>query len=199
MKKTRILLATIASLALLGTGCSKTTTNTTPTANTNIIPSLPATAEPMKYKDFKIGITLYYPSNWKSQRQDNNMIFYPQNQDLSQKTSTNLALSTQDLSSLPAMTLDEYTEIIKADTLKRMTNANIISTEKTTVGGLEAGVMTYTANYPDITDKTMEVRHVYVLKDSTTAYLLTYTATSDNFDSFLPQAKQIANSFKFDN
>ncbi|OIO18438.1 MAG: hypothetical protein COY69_01230 [Candidatus Magasanikbacteria bacterium CG_4_10_14_0_8_um_filter_32_14] len=198
MKKIKILLAILISLTFVGAGCNNTknTNNTTSLVNPNDILNATAQVEQMKYKNFKLDITLYYPSNWKEEGQENKIIFYPNSQDLSQKTGTNLALSTQNLSNFPSTTLDQYTEIVKTDTLKRMTNANVINTEKITIGGLEAGVITYTANYPDVTDKTMKVRHTYILKDNT-AYLLTYTATTDNFENFLAQAEKIVDSFQF--
>ena len=195
MKKTKNLLAILISLVFVGAGCNNTK-NTTPAINVDNTQNVVTQVEQMKYKNFKLDITLYYPSNWAEQNQEDKIIFYPKSQDLSQKTGTNLALSTQDLSNFPSTTLDQYTEIVKTDTLKRMTNANVINTEKITVGGLEAGVITYTADYPDVTDKTMKVRHAYVLKDNT-AYLLTYTATTDNFEYFLAQAEKIVDSFQF--
>src|SRR3989339_188730 len=199
MQTKKTLLTIVFSLTIIGAGCNTTTENQTNKTTKNTETNTLVKAEPMKYKDFKMGITLYYPADWKTQGQDNgSIIFYPKNQEnLADKTGTNLGLSTQDLSKFPPVTLDQYTEIIKADTLKRLTNANIISTEKITIGGLEGAVMTYTATYPNLTDKTMKVRHAYVLKEKT-AYLLTYTATTENFDTYVESTKEIVSSFKFD-
>lgn len=195
MNKSLNLLAIAISLTLIGAGCSKTTppaADTTSEAEQNIM----AAAEPMKYKDFKANITLFYPSNWKEQRQSeqNTILFYPQSQ--TDVLRTNLAFTTQDLSSLSDVTLDQYTDIIKEDTSKRLQNVNVLGSEKTTVGGQEAGVLTYTANYPGITDELVKVYHVYVIKDST-AYLLTYTSVVSKYEKYLQNVKDIVSSFQF--
>lgn len=196
MKKRILTLGTLSIvLVLAGAGCSKTSSSTDTTDDTNQ-DNVATVVEPMKYKDFKANITLYYPSNWKEQRQSeiNTVFFYPQAQtDVSR---TNLAFTTQNLSDLQDVTLDQYTDIIKADTSKNLQNVNILSSEKTTVGGLEAGVLTYTANYPGITDELVKVYHTYVIKDKT-AYLLTYTSVVSKYEKYLQNAKDIVNSFQF--
>jgi hypothetical protein len=203
MKIKKSLLALAASLTLIGAGCSSTLEKTIPeNTSTNIETTTNTTVstEPMKYKDFKLGITLYYPADWKTQGQENGtMIFYPKVQkSATEKTGTNVILSTQELTKSPTITLDQYTEIIKADTLKKLPDANMLGTEKITLGGLDGMVINYTASYPNTTDIKMKVFNAYVLKDKK-VYIITYNSLDKNFDLFLEGAKQIVELFQFDN
>jgi len=194
MDTKKTLLSVVAVLALVGAGCS--TPASTPAADNAGGQQAGQKAEPMKYKDYNMGVTVYYPKSWKEQSNPdtNGVVFFPNpNAD---GFKDNVGLSRQDLSKFPPVTLDQYTGIIKDDTMKRLKNANVLSTEKTMLGGMEAGVMTYTAEYPGQSDKPLKVRNTYVLKDKM-AYILTYTATEDTFDAYLEDAKAIEASFEF--
>ncbi|OIO19608.1 MAG: hypothetical protein CO029_04675 [Candidatus Magasanikbacteria bacterium CG_4_9_14_0_2_um_filter_41_10] len=190
-KKTIVSLAVV--LTLVGAGCS---TPASAPSTDNAGNATTSNVAPMKYKDFNAGITLYYPADWKQEKQPsgNGVVFLAKAG--SSGLQDNVGFTKQDLSAFPPVTLDQYTGIIKDDTMKRLKNANILSTEKTTLGGMEAGVMTYTAEYPDKSDKPMKIRNTYVLKDKN-AYILTYTATEDTFDTYLDAAKEIEASFEF--
>ncbi|PIR75517.1 MAG: hypothetical protein CO030_02820 [Candidatus Magasanikbacteria bacterium CG_4_9_14_0_2_um_filter_42_11] len=181
------------ALALIGAGCS------TPAGAPSDGDGGSATtsdAAPMKYKDFAAGITLYYPADWKQEKNPNGngVVFLAKAG--ADGLQSNVGFTKQDLSAFPPVTLDQYTGIIKDDTMKRLKNANILTTDKTMLGGMEAGVMTYTAEYPEKSDKPMKIRNTYVLKDKN-AYILTYTATEDTFDMYLEDAKAIEASFEF--
>ncbi|PIZ92424.1 MAG: hypothetical protein COX82_04865 [Candidatus Magasanikbacteria bacterium CG_4_10_14_0_2_um_filter_41_10] len=189
--------AVALALALIGAGCSTPANAPSSGADTASTPNNVSDVQPMKYKDFKAGITLYYPGDWKEQAQasGNGVVFLAKAD--AEGFHDSVGFATQDLSKFPPITIDQYTGIIKDDTTKRLKNANILSTETLTIGGKDAGVMTYTAEYPEQPDKPMKVRNTYVMNDKT-MYILTYTATVDSFDTYLPQAKAIEASFTFD-
>ena len=193
METKKTLIGVAVALALVGAGCSTpASAPSTDSANDTAA----SDAAPMKYKDFAAGITLYYPADWKSEKNPNGngMVFLAKAG--ADGFQDNVGFTKQDLSAFPPVTLDQYTGIITDDTTKRLKNATILSTEKTTLAGQEAGVLTYTAEYPDKSDKPLKIRNTYVLKDKN-AYILTYTATEDTFDMYLEDAKAIEASFEF--
>lgn len=194
METKKNLVGVAVALALVGAGCS--TPANTPSSGDDAGTTKTEKASPMKYKDFNAGMTLYYPAEWKQGQHPsgNGVVFLAKAG--ADGFQDNVGFTRQDLSKFPPVTIDQYTGIIKDDTMKRLKNANVLSTEKTTMGGMEAGVMTYTAEYPDKSDKPLKIRNTYVLKEKM-AYILTYTATEDTFDTYLEDAKAIEASFKF--
>ena len=150
-----------------------------------------------EYKTTKGGFSFSYNELWEKKLVNNQPIFLTKG-DKKDKTNfrNNLNVIVQDLSQNP-MSLDDYHKL----TLKQMQQAlgrNTVKSDKNiTIDGLKAKELIYTIPQ-DISKGNfleLKLKQVYLMKDNK-AYLITYTAKSNDFDKYLKSANKFFETFK---
>ena len=103
----------------------------------------------------------------------------------------NVNVIIQDLSASP-MTLEDYTKLSENQIKTLLPEGKVFNIEDFTLSGLPAKAMIYSSKQAQLSLKYLGVWAIQNNK----AYLVTYTAQQDKFETFLPQAKAIISSIK---
>jgi hypothetical protein len=113
-------------------------------------------------------------------------------------TSAAVSVATDDLN--PNTTLTNYTNF-SIGQINDYPNYQLISNQSTTLGGKPAYNIVWQANIPvqvgtTVQNQTLKFMQTYVVNNNT-GYVVYYKAIPSEYNTYLAQAQQIMNSFKF--
>jgi eukaryotic-like serine/threonine-protein kinase len=210
MKFYSIIWSVLAVAAILMSGCS------TPSGQKNISeglfnytpvssqynpivlsssPTIPSSGAPgyITYENPTYKIRLTYPPYLKKQEEiSGEIIFFLSPQDSTTDAfPANLDIIVQNISSQP-MSLEEFTNISIAQIREMVPDYVITDSRKATLSKESAYLLSYTGTQGLLKLKWMSV---YTIKNDT-LYLITYTAGSDKFSTYLPTVSKMLDSFE---
>ncbi|HIK06650.1 MAG TPA: serine/threonine protein kinase [Trichormus sp. M33_DOE_039] len=149
----------------------------------------------LSYTNDSAGIKIKYPPNWE--RQDIQNI-------LTQELVTFLSPKQNDANNFQdkltinvgkfAGTLDESKNLFIQEIKNTLPEANIVSTSTATLANKRAYQLIFTGKNENTRLKNLQI---WTLKDEQT-YVITYTATIDDYDKFLPLAEKMIQSFEIE-
>ncbi|GMR19382.1 MAG: hypothetical protein BMS9Abin34_519 [Patescibacteria group bacterium] len=144
------------------------------------------TASYENYENKDYGISMNYPGDWRMQEgttTDPIVSFFSPREGSDDQFSENINVTVTDLSAFPDLSLTEVADIWvqENESNPSFTSFEVVSRESTSVSGLGAEQVTYTAKGQGLSVKG---RTTIVLKDSS-AYIFTYSAEAKSFDTFL--------------
>lgn len=211
MKRTLILGLMIP---LILVGCNKRSTQepnqpiTPPeiesTINSNTVNVTAAEDEEFNlYQDSVFDFEFLFPKNWTYQATDNFTLTDPQSQQTislgkmvsltpSNSSNQNINVVLQDLSGRK-LDFAAYTELSLSQLKQVITDLEIISEEDITIAGQPAKSIEYTGQQGGQTFKWFQV---WFVKDQT-AYLMTYTALTDAYETHIQAVRSLVESFTF--
>jgi len=144
------------------------------------------------YKNVDDGIMLQYPADWEAQEDfmgTTVMFMSPleNQQDIFQE---NISLIVQDLSAQP-LTLKQYTDLSLAQIKQIITNVKILKGPSPTMMAGEMGnTIVYSGKQGELD---LQWKQVWIVKDDK-AYLATYTASVDSFDTYAREVENVISS-----
>ena len=146
----------------------------------------------LSYEDRDYGIKVAYPENWKIQTRDDflmsGVIFISPPENEEDNFRENVSIFVENLVS--PTSLSQYTEESLAE-IKRLSDPNISDARMTVLGSNTGSTVTYEGEENNMAVKRMQIWTVSEGK----AYTITYTATPDRYEAFLPTVKQIIATF----
>lgn len=145
----------------------------------------------LSYTDNTNYFSINYPEQWKQNMRGNIVIFASPKDNSKDSFDENVNVVVQDLSK-QSVNLEEYTTLTKNQITGMFGETAIVSIKNATIGGLPAKEMIYNMNY---NGKELKLKQVWMIKGKV-AYLLTYTAEPNKFDTYLEVATKIITSFK---
>lgn len=139
------------------------------------------------------GVKIKYPEAWTRQDVKNPVtqelvIFLSPKQSDSDKFQEKLTISLEDLSS----TLDESRNLFIQEIKNSVSEAKIVDSSETTLANKRANQLIFTGKDGENSLKNLQV---WTLKGEQ-AYVITYTATIDDYERFLPTAEKMIQSFE---
>lgn len=134
-----------------------------------------------------VDYNLYIPQNWVQDISTGVVTAYYSETDMSNITM--MAFTLDELT----VTADDYWETNKADFETTFSDMEIISSSTTILGGVAANKYVYTASVTGSKYEFMQVICVY----AATAYVFTYTAFEDKFDSHYDDVELMLQNFEF--
>lgn len=160
----------------------------------------PQPPEPELIKDFLTyespthGIRIKYPKDWTMQEgfMGTVVVFLSPKADASDVFQENLSVGVEDLSGV-SITLDEYTELTIDQIEQFITDFNVVESGKTTLANNSAYKIVYTGSQAQYSIKWMQIWTIKGYK----AYLITYTAETNNYSDFLEIVEAMISSFEF--
>jgi len=140
-----------------------------------------------KYNDNKFGFTLSYPSSWEKKEISGLTAFISPLENDKDLFRENVSVGREDISKYP-ITLVEYIRISMDNWKKQAPGLKTLDKKKAKIDRKDT---TY------FTCQTGNTKHrQYYLLHENVAYVLTYTATEKQFDSYLKSAEKIIKSLK---
>ncbi len=145
-----------------------------------------------EYKNTVKGFSIYAIKEWHVEENIKQAAFASFNTEKGKDDfAESVNILIQDMKENP-VTLQQYTDGSVKD-IKKLTNANIESSEDVMFGGLNGHKIVYSNLAKSINYKKMSV---YTIKDGK-VYLLTYTAKSDTYSKYSDKIEEVVKSFKF--
>ncbi len=145
------------------------------------------------YSNPNFGFKVNYPTDWQFKEFEDQLLgkgVYFTSTD--EYVAENIVIQIQDLSSQP-MTLEEYNELSLNQAPQLVEEFELNSESDYTISGYDAKRIIYTGIQNELNMKWMTT---YTIKDNN-AYVIAYTGLTDSYDSYIPIANQIINSFQF--
>jgi hypothetical protein len=192
---TIIVLVTIASLSVAGCAVN-------PSSTSSPTPTLIASKETVIGNNTTFssaaGFNITYPKTLKIDSSTNASVPLRIYVYLGTNNTTAVSVATEDLD--PNTTLKNYTDY-NIGQINDFRNYQLISNQSTTLGGKPAYTVVWQAAVPVQVDSTVQsttlkVMQTYVINNNK-GYVVTYKAISGDYNTYLAQAQQIMNSFKF--
>ncbi len=146
--------------------------------------NIDATQDWQTYENAAHNLKIKYPKNWAKQEKSGIIVGF---------TSTgtaNVNLVSEDLAKNPNIKLDEYLKLSLANIEKEFPDFKLIENTPMTMGNVKAQKIVYTASMEGINLKFMQVLAIINQK----AYVLTYTALTDEYGKELETANNIFGS-----
>ncbi len=148
----------------------------------------------LNYKNPSYGIKINYPDTWSIQNLENPVTgevvtFLPSKQKQANKLQENLTIKVLENYS---GTLEQSTDLFISEINNRLSDAKIIDKGSTILANKAANQLIYTGKNGGKSLKNMQV---WTLKGDK-AYVITYTATIDNYDEFVQTAERMIKSFE---
>ncbi len=155
----------------------------------------PAAASPNVYTNAAAGIRLTYPANWRTKEQPGPgalVGFLAPKENASDTFAENVIVSVTDLAGR-SITVREVADLWWQQSVTDLGGtATLGERTETTLSGAPAEALTYTAQSGKISGKGRAVVGIVNGK----AYVVSYTAEVASFDTFLPDAQRIFDSFR---
>lgn len=150
----------------------------------------------LTYDNPEYRIEIRYPSDWSKTEQvmGATAAFLSPQEGTSDDFQENVMINVQDISASP-MTLEQYTQLGINQIKQIITDASIIESNTTTLGGNLAHDLVFTGKQGQYN---LKWNQVFTVKNNK-AYVLTYTAKMNTYDNFLEAAKEIKESFRWIN
>jgi serine/threonine-protein kinase len=147
------------------------------------------------YENHNYGIKIKYPQSWEIQNINNPITgevvtFWSPKQYNMNRLQEKLTISVENFSG----TLDEFRESSIKDIKNHMIDAKIVNTNSTLLSHKFANQLVFTGKDGKSRIKNLQV---FTLEDDK-AYVITYTATIDNYDDFLQTAENMIKSFEIE-
>lgn len=142
----------------------------------------------------ELNYNITYPSAWElnqSKVSGTNFILFARGT-VDGKFRENINLLIQDLTG-KGITLDKYVEITEQQIATMLNNAKIISSKRMKTATGEYHEIIYSGDQASFSLKWKQ--YYWVIGEK--AYVLTFTGTQATYDSFLPTADKVMNSFAF--
>jgi hypothetical protein len=117
-------------------------------------------------------------------------ILFPKNTSLDDKFLTNINLLIQDLQKFN-ISLDDYLKIIEIQIETMRSNGNLIESERVNKNNFEFQKIIYTGMQGQLKLKFEQ----YCIVNNEKAYILTFTAKEEHFDTYKTEVEIIMNSF----
>jgi serine/threonine-protein kinase len=154
----------------------------------------PKTENFLAYQNSTAGIKMKYPQSWERQDINNPLtgevvVFLSPKQSNADKFQEKVTISVEDFSG----TLDEFTDSSKKDISNHLTEANIINTSEINLAYQRANQLVFTGKDGNNSLKNWQVLTLRNYQ----AYIITYTAETNNYDAFSQKAETMVNSFEF--
>lgn len=149
----------------------------------------------LSYENSNYGVKIQYPESWVRQDLQNVLTkelvtFLSPEQTDTDKFQEKLTISVEDVPS----TLDESKNSFIQEIRKNVPNVKILNADETTLANKRANQLVFTGKDGERNFKNLQV---WTLSNDK-AYIITYTATIEDYDKFLPAAKQMIKSFKIE-
>jgi hypothetical protein len=143
------------------------------------------------YKNEVRKLSVQYPSDWKLSENENNTVFLA----ISPRTSEqdfmeNVNLMIQNLGGLN-IDLEKYTDISTNQVETMLPEGKVLSIKDITFKNMPAKELIYSGKYNGVID--LKWKQIYFIKGSE-AYVLTYTAALEAYETYLANAEKIFNS-----
>lgn len=137
-----------------------------------------------------------YPASWIKQQKGTANFFLSPKENEKDLFQENVNIMIQDLSNQP-MTLEDYTNLTKQQVKQAFGSSSIVSIKDLTFAGQQAKKMVYNMPKNPMQGRSQNLKlcQIWFIKENK-AYLLTYTAESSEYESYLGTAKEIFDSFK---
>jgi hypothetical protein len=143
------------------------------------------------YNNPNLGFTLQYPSNWQKQESLN---FVSPQGGAGNRAPELIDIITEVLPTSD-YTLDSYTEAVLGQ-IELLPDFILMNTSSTTLGGIPAHMAVY--SFTDETQLENLRTQIWTVNDGM-AYIISYSATPDEFESSLPALQSVIDSFSIDN
>ncbi len=177
IKKTALLLvAVVVAIAVLTAGCTFNVGTPSPSPSVSTMNTYNSTQ----------GFTMKYPSDWTKDESNATLavIFVlPTN-----NNTENLNVQVANLSE--GETFATVSEGLK-ENVQGYDNFTLLTSNNTTLAGQQAGKIVFTAN---VNGDFVKVQQVWTVKDGK-AYVITYKAAPNNYDTYANTAQQMIDSF----
>jgi hypothetical protein len=187
----------VSSFSFIPLTTSHTTAGPTPaTSNVTLSSTNQTTSNSnntfLTYKNSAYGIKIQYPSSWtRSANQSSNEIVRFISPPGTVPVSLNIIVKPGLSQSIPLqLYINAGIDILK----KSLSNFDLISSNATTLGGVPAEKMVYTANLPS--GLKLKFIQSFAIKD-TTGYIVTSGTLPDDFTNYLPTVQKMISSFSF--
>lgn len=140
------------------------------------------------------GISIQYPVQWQPTKSSEGalVVFLSPKQGVYDLFLENVNVAVQDLSETP-MLLEEFTKIAKSQLNAVLTNVEIVEQEDVVIDYKRGHRITFLAK----DDQDMRVTIIWFM-DGNLAYTLTYMALDSDYETYLPLAEKMFESFKFE-
>ena len=146
---------------------------------------------PMGYKEISdegLNYHFYIPDDWTTDISTGMTSAYYSGRDPS-----NVSVTAFELDDTSINSVDAYWEINEADLKLILPDLEYVSKDDVKLGGVDARQYIYTASMSDTDYKFMQV----VAIRSNEVYILTYTATAENYDAHIEDVISMVDYFKF--
>ncbi len=155
---------------------------------------IPADENFLNYDNSSHGIKIKYPQNWELQNINNPItnevvIFLSPRESNTDKFQEKLTITVENFSG----TLDEFKDSSIKDISNHLSQAKIVNTGTTTLAYKSANQLVFTGKDGENSLKNLQV---FTLKGDK-AYVITYTAEIDKYDTFIQTAEKMVKSFEF--
>lgn len=191
----KFLIPGVIATGILGIGIAISATLNTPKTGSEA-----KKIEFTNYEKSELGIKIKYPQNW--QRQDINNLFTQEvvtfvspKQSQTDNFQEKLTISIRNYSG----TLDNSKAVFTKEIINSSQGGNIINTSRTTVAYKPGYQLVFAGKYnPQDREQSLNLKNLqtWTLKGEK-AYIMTYTAQEEDYDTFLQTAKDMINSFEF--
>ena len=140
------------------------------------------------------GFSIAYPPAWTKKESAGSTGFMTPIEGSDDFFQENVNVLVQDLAAQP-MNLDQYTDFSKAQIKQSLGDSSIESLRRIKVGGMPADEMIYKMKYQE---KILTIKGVWMVSDNK-AYVITYAAEPEKFNTYLADADEVCNSFRLKN
>jgi hypothetical protein len=148
------------------------------------------TSSLIPYSNPNLGFTLEYPSNWTKQE---SLVFISPQGGTDNRFPEVISINTEVLPSSD-FSLDRYSEAALGQ-MERIRDFKLLNSSSTTLAGLPAHKVVYT--FTGESQTPLQNLHVWTVKDGI-AYIVTYNATPEEFDSSLPALQSVLDTFRLE-
>lgn len=148
----------------------------------------------VKYENAEKGLSIAYPDDWRMQENvmGTVVMFLSPTESETDTFSENVNVVTQDLSKSP-MSLDDYTDLNLQQLGTVISDFKLIESGATTMDGMKATYVVYSGTQ-GVND--LMFRQVWAIDNNDMAYVLTFSAMVDKYESVLPMSDQMFETFK---
>ena len=154
----------------------------------------PASEGKLVYRSPYFKFSINYPAEWQMQELGPIVAFKSPREDARDDFQENVIVAVENTGA-PPMDMEQYREFFLKEARKNLPDFKLIKQTDTDFAGRKACLTIYSARAYNTVMKGRVIRFI----DGNLAYNLTYSASEDSFDKYLPQAEAIIGSFRLGN
>jgi hypothetical protein len=197
IKKTVAIIVLVTIVSLSVAGCTVNPSSTSSPTPTPIASKETVIGNNTTFSS-AAGFNITYPKTLKIDSSTNASVLARIFVYLGTNNTTAVNVATQDLD--PNTTLKNYTDY-NIGQINDFRDYQLISNQSTTLGGKPAYTVVWQATIPvqvgtTVQNQTLKFMQTYVVNNNT-GYVVSYKAILSDYNTYLAQAQQIMNSFKF--